>query len=389
MLQTGFMQELKQGEPRLKAWPILGIAFIQSILLLAHWFIYRTWISFCGQPGGMAAIALQAMLLLLGCSFVIAALLGFYFSNVLVTAFYKVAAIWLGFLNYFFLGACFTWLSWWTLELSRLDGNPARQRPLPGWIFLGLSIAVGFYGLLNARVVRIRRVSIHLTTLPASWRGRTALVISDLHLGHINGIRFSRRIAALAARLQPDAIFLPGDFFDGTKVAPEPLAAPFKKLSPPLGMYFSTGNHDEFGDTRQFLAALKHAGIRVLNNEKVVVDGLQIMGVPYHDTTFPIRLRTTLEALRIDRTIASILISHVPNRLPIVEEAGVSLQLSGHTHGGQLFPFTWLTRRVFGKFTYGLHPFGALQVYTSYGAGTWGPPMRVGTRPEVVLMTFE
>jgi hypothetical protein len=121
----------------------------------------------------------------------------------------------------------------------------------------------------------------------------------------------------------------------------------------------------------------------------VIVDGLQILGVRYHDTTFPIRMRPILESLRLDRNTASILLNHVPNRLPIVEEAGVSLQISGHTHGGQIAPFTWLTQRVFGKFTHGLHSFGSLLVYTSYGAGTWGPPMRVGTTPEVVLLQFE
>jgi hypothetical protein len=127
----------------------------------------------------------------------------------------------------------------------------------------------------------------------------------------------------------------------------------------------------------------------VLANEKVIVDGLTIVGVPYRDSTYPIRLRATLEALRLSPGQASILLNHVPNRLPIVEEAGISLQISGHTHGGQLFPFTWFTRRVFGKFTYGLQRFGALQVYTSSGAGTWGPPMRVGTHPEIVLLQFE
>jgi hypothetical protein len=126
----------------------------------------------------------------------------------------------------------------------------------------------------------------------------------------------------------------------------------------------------------------------VLNNERVVVDGLHILGIPYHDSNYPIRMRAALEAMRVPRGEASILLSHVPNRLPIVEQAGVSLQLSGHTHGGQIFPFTWVVRRAFGKFTYGLHRFGALQVYTSYGAGTWGPPMRVGTHPEMVLLTF-
>ena len=79
----------------------------------------------------------------------------------------------------------------------------------------------------------------------------------------------------------------------------------------------------------------------------------------------------------------------MPSRLPIVEQAGISLQLSGHTHSGQLFPFTWFTRYAFGRFIYGLQHFGSLQVYTSSGAGTWGPPMRVGTQSEIALLTFE
>jgi uncharacterized protein len=373
----------------LKAWPVLGIAFIEFFLVSAHWFLYFTWIAFCGHAGPVGTPALRVALLVLGCSFVVAALLGFYFSNWLVRAVYRVAAVWMGFFNFLFWGACMSWLAWWALELSRMDPDAARHRPAIAWFFLAIAFAVSVYGLLNAGWVRIRRVPVRMSNLPQSWRGRTALVASDLHLGHVNGAGFSRRIAAIATRLKPDIIFIPGDFFDGTRAAPERLAAPFKHVSPPLGTYFATGNHDEFGDTRRFLDALTGAGIRVLSNERVIVDGLQIIGVPYHDTTLPMRLRATLEALRIDPTSASILLSHVPNRLPIVEEAGVSLQLSGHTHGGQIVPFTWLTQRVFGKFTHGLNSFGALQVYTSYGAGTWGPPMRVGTTPEVVFFTFE
>jgi predicted MPP superfamily phosphohydrolase len=373
----------------LKAWPVLGIAFIEFFLLSAHWFLYSTWVAFCGQPDTVTGPALRLALLVLSFSFVFAALIGFYFSNWLVRAIYQAAAVWLGFLNFFFWGACATWLAWWALELSRMDPNATRHRPAIAWFFLAGAFGVGVYGLLNAGRVRVRRVPIHLSNLPPSWRGRRALVVSDLHLGHVNGAGLSRRIANFATQLKPDILFIPGDFFDGTKTDSDRLVAPFKQISPPLGMYFATGNHDEFGDARKFLAGLTDAGIRVLSNEKVNVDGLQVIGVPYHDTTFPIRMRATLETLRIDRTSASILLSHVPNRLPIAEEAGVSLQLSGHTHGGQIAPFTWLTQRVFGRFTYGLNSFSALQVYTSCGAGTWGPPMRVGTKPEVVLLTFE
>jgi uncharacterized protein len=383
------MQELNQGDPRLKAWPVLGIAFIQSILLFAHWLLYRTAISFCGNPGPATALFLRASLLTVSVSFVVATLVGFYFSNALVTGLYRAAAIWMGFLNFLFFGAVFCWLAWAALRMARFDSDPARLRPLLGFGVLGIAIAMAVYGMINAYAVRVRRIAVSLPNLPPSWRGRTAVVVSDLHLGHINALGFSRRIVSLITRLNPDVVFIAGDIFDGVKVDPERLAAPFKQLSPRFGVYFATGNHDEFGDTRSFLAALEGAGIRVLNNEKVLVDGLQIIGAPYHDTTLPIRFRASLESLHIDRSSASILINHVPNRLPIVEEAGISLQLSGHTHGGQFIPFTWLTHRIFGPFTYGLHRFGALQVYTSYGAGTWGPPMRVGTSPEVVLLTFE
>jgi uncharacterized protein len=373
----------------LKAWPVLGIALIQTFLLSAHWFLFFTWIAFCGDPGPVAGEVLRVSLLVLGFSFVAAALLGFYFSNWIVRATYRAAAVWLGFLNFFFWANCASWLVWEVLALSRMDPNAAKHRAAIAWAFMVVAILVGVWGMINARWVRVRRVPIRLANLPPSWRGRRAMMVSDLHLGHVNGAGFSQRIANFAAGLKPDILFISGDFFDGTKTDPERMAAPFNQISPPLGMFFATGNHDEFGDTRHFLAALAGAGIRVLTNEKAIVDGMQIVGVPYHDTTYPMRMRANLEGLGIDRSVASILLNHVPNRLPIVEEAGISLQLSGHTHGGQFFPFNWLTRRVFGKSTYGLNSFGALQVYTSYGAGTWGPPMRVGTRAEVVLLTFE
>lgn len=373
----------------MKAWPILAIVLIQAILSLAHWFIYHTLVVFCVYLSPMATQALQDILFLLAFSFIAAALLSFRFSNLLVTLIYKIAAVWLGFLNLFFMAACLSWLVWYALQLSGLHPDPTHARPLIASVLFALAVLAGIYGLLNARLIRIRRIPVHLANLPASWRGRTALLVSDLHLGHVNGLGFSRRIVALAAGLRPDIVFLPGDLFDGTKADPDRLVVPFKQLSPPFGIYFSTGNHDEFGNVAHYTAALTRAGIRVLSNEKADVDGLQILGIPYGDTTHLIQMRSTLESLHPDPARASILLNHAPNRLPLVEQAGVSLQLSGHTHGGQMFPFTWLTRRVFGKFTYGLQQFGALLVYTSSGVGTWGPPMRVGTHPEIVLLQFE
>jgi hypothetical protein len=389
MAQVPFVQELSEGDFLLKAWPFLGIFLIECILFLAHWFIYLTVVEFFLGMNSTTVLIVRSALFALSFSFVIAALLSFRFSYLPVQLFYKFAAVWMGFLNFFFFAAILCQLIWLSLHVAGVHFAPAPARPIIACICFGVAFAAGIFGLLNAYMVRVRRVDVRLANLPSAWIGRTALLISDLHLGHINSARFARRMVSLAASLQPDIIFVAGDFFDGSKVDAEALAAPFKALAPPLGTFFSTGNHDEFGDSRAYLHAIKDAGIRILSNEKVVVEGVQILGVPYHDTTFPMRLTSTLEALKIDRTTASILISHVPNRLPIVEQAGVSLQLSGHTHGGQFVPFTWLTQRVFGKFTHGLHAFGSLQVFTSYGAGTWGPPMRVGTTPEIILLKFD
>ncbi|MFZ1087265.1 MAG: metallophosphoesterase [Terracidiphilus sp.] len=369
----------------MKAWPLVGIALMQALLLAAHWFIYRTWIAFWPPLNPLAQALLREVVLLLAFSFMIAALLGFNHANRAVTLLYRLAAVWLGFLNFFFWAACLTRLTADTWTLLGLTVN----RPMLAAVLYCLAIVAGIYGLVNARFIRIRRIPVQLSGLPDLWRGRTALVISDLHLGHVNGPAFSRRITALAKRLDPDIVFIPGDLFDGGKADVAALVEPFRQLTPPLGSYFSTGNHDEFGDTALYAENLARVGIRVLANEKVSIDGIDIIGVSYGDSSYPIRLRATLDSLSLIPGGASILLNHVPNRLPIVEQAGISLQLSGHTHKGQLFPFTWFTRRIFGNFIYGLHRLGRLQVLTSSGAGTWGPPLRVGTSSEVVLLNFK
>jgi hypothetical protein len=372
----------------LKAWPVLGVVIIQVILLLAHWFLFHTCIAFFPSLDPSFAVGLRTALFVLACSFVAAALLNFRYSGFAVSVFYKLAAIWLGFANFFFLGAILSWLTWYAIRLFSAP-DAVRTRPAIAASYFALAVLASIYGLFNALRVRVRRVGVRLPNLPASWRGRRAVVVSDLHLGNINRAGFCRRVVRLAAGLQPDIVFIPGDLFDGTRGRLDRMLAPLRDLKPPFGIFFSTGNHEEFHNPGEYLAAIREAGIRVLAQERVDVDGLHVLGISYSDSTYPIRVRATLEELSPGTGTASILLNHAPVRLPIVEQAGISLQLSGHTHGGQIFPYTYLTQLIFGRFTHGLHRFGALQVYTSTGAGTWGPPMRVGSQPEIVVLEFE
>ena len=322
---------------------------------------------------------------MLSVSFVLASLLAWRSSHVVVRVLYTVSAVWLGTLSFCFLAASLCWSSY---GIARLLGLHPDRRELV-IVFFAIALLASLYGIVNAAWTRVRRVSVTLPNLPASWRGRVAALVTDTHLGHVRGFRFMRRIVTTLTRLRPDIVFIAGDMYDGTVARVRELAQPWARLAAPMGAFFVLGNHEQFSDSAKYLDAVEHSGVRVLNNEKVTVDGLQIVGVHYSDSTNDDHFRSVLRHVDVDRDRASILLTHAPDRLKIAEEEGFSLQLSGHTHGGQFFPFTWITSRMYGKFVYGLQRLGNLIVYVSYGAGTWGPPLRLGTTPEIVLIQFE
>jgi predicted MPP superfamily phosphohydrolase len=361
------------------------VAIVESILLFGHFAIYETWIELWGAPDPRTALWLRIVMGVLSISFVAASLVSFRYSNAAVRAFYRAAASWLGFMGLLFFASGVCWIAY---GIARLIGWRGEGRPIVAMLF-GAAILAGVYGIINAARTRVRRVPVKLVNLPEAWRGRTAVLVSDTHLGQVRSFGFARKIVAMVAQLRPDVVFIAGDLYDGVEVDLVGLANPWSELSVPLGVFFVAGNHEEFSNRAKYLDAVARAGIRVLNNEKVVVDGMQIVGVPYHATVDSEVFSSVLRSTDIDRNSPSILLSHAPHRLEIPENAGISLQLSGHTHYGQMIPFTWIVDRIFGPFAYGLHAFGNMLVYTSSGAGTWGPPMRVGTDPEIVLLRFE
>lgn len=367
----------------------LAVSLVQTFLCLAHWFMYGTWVIFWWPMSHASLLALQIWMTVLSFAFIPASLLSFRYSNMAVRLFYRGTALWMGLANFLFFAAWLAWLADMALRIGASPATRVADRPYIAGTLLGLSIATAVFGLINARMLRVRNIQVTLPRLPEAWRGRRALLISDVHLGHVNGRSFAERIAARAQELRPEVIFIAGDLFDGSKVDAIEMVTPLREMKAPLGVFFVSGNHEEYGGAAAFEEAVRTAGIRVLQNECVTVEGMRIVGVPYGPTVYAPQMQALLEELGLKEGPASILLNHVPNRLPIAEHAGVSLQLSGHTHGGgQMIPYNFITRRAFGEFMYGLHKLGAMQVYTSSGVGSWGPPMRVGTNPEIVLITF-
>jgi hypothetical protein len=352
---------------------------------LTHLFLYETWTF---SPKGTDihwTFWIKLALAFLSVSFVAASLLAFRYTNAALRLFYRAAAIWVGLLTFLVAGAAFSWIIFGITRLLGLDVNFHRTVEL----LFSAAMVAGLYGVFNANWTRITRATVRLANLPVAWRGRKAALISDVHLGHVRNGPFLRRIVAMTLKEEPDAIFIAGDLYDGTAIDARRAAEPLSELVAPHGVYFVAGNHEQFGDDSKYLRAIAAAGVRVLSNERVDVDGLQIVGVPYRSATHGGHFASVLRGIRLDHNRASILLTHAPDHPEVAEAAGVSLQLSGHTHLGQFIPWSWMARRVYRQFVYGLSRIGNMQVFTSSGAGTWGPPLRLGSNPEIVVLEFE
>jgi len=361
------------------------LAIFQTVLFAGHFLVLETWLVFWGAPTGGLRIAAAVGAFFLAMIFLAASLLSFRYWNSFTRTFYRVAASWLGVVNFLFFAAIGVWL---TVGIKSVGALSWHCKTIIA-VWYGIAFSAALWGMINASWTRINRITVRLPNLPESWRGRKAAMISDLHLGHVRGSEFARNLVATIRQLRPEIVFLAGDLYDGAFADLDELAGPLRSLNAPLGNYFVAGNHEEMRNAGEHLRAAQNAGLRLLNNEKVIIDGLQVVGVHYHDASHPDRLSKILENAKIDRAQPSVLVVHAPDQLAVAEQAGISLQLSGHTHRGQFFPWTWLAGRFYKQFVYGLQRFGEMLVYTSSGAGTWGPPLRFGSHPEIVLILFE
>jgi hypothetical protein len=354
---------------------------ILALLLAATWLATWTFARLERVPGH----AWMAVPLVLVAGFLPATMLSQRMRARWLTALNVASGISVGFLSYFVLAA---FASWAAVGVSRLAGIAVEGRIIAAWAY-GAAALVGLYALFSAYWVRVTRVTIRLPNLPPFWSGRKIALVSDIHLGNFRGRMFSRRVVSRLMSLSPECILVGGDMFDGVKIDVERAARPWSALSAPSGVYFVGGNHDDYGGRNSYFGALRRVGMRVLDNERADMHGLQLVGVHDRETHRPEVFRAILDKAGLDPSRASILLAHRPENLAVPEEAGISLQLSGHTHRGQFWPWTLVARRVHRDFAYGLNRFGRMIVFTSSGVGTWGPPFRLGTRSEVVLIRLE
>ncbi|EPD60837.1 metallophosphoesterase [Streptomyces sp. HGB0020] len=244
------------------------------------------------------------------------------------------------------------------------------------------TVGYGTYGVL--RGPRVKRVTVPLAKLPRAAHGYRIAVVSDIHLGPILGRSFTQKVVDTINSTRPDIVAVVGDLVDGSVQDLGPAAAPLTELEAPS--YFVTGNHEYFSGAEQWVEEVRRLGLRPLENARTELPWFDLAGVndvagesEGHGPDFGRALGDR------DTARACVLLAHQPVQIHDAVRHGVDLQLSGHTHGGQLWPGSLIAEAA-NPTVAGLERYGDTQLYVSRGAGAWGPPTRVGAPSDITVI---
>lgn len=268
--------------------------------------------------------------------------------------------------------------------------TPPRRLFLARAVAAGASLAataaVGYGTATTLRGPVVKRVTIPLAKLPRAAHGYRIAVVSDIHLGPILGRAHTHRVVAAVNSTHPDLVAIVGDLVDGTVADLGPAAEPLRALRSRHGAYFVTGNHEYYSGADQWVDHVRELGIHPLENARTELPGFDLAGV--NDITG----QTERAGPDYDRALSGrdtsrpvVLMAHQPVTIHDTVHFGVDLQLSGHTHGGQMWPFTYVAAAT-NPTVAGLQRYGDTQLYVTRGAGAWGPPVRLGAPPDITVV---
>jgi hypothetical protein len=263
------------------------------------------------------------------------------------------------------------------------------SKELAASVVVPVVVVIVLLGHVNALMPRIKTLALTIPKNGGRLRSLNVVVASDIHLGTIVCKERLERIIAKINALTPDLVLLPGDVVDEDlgPVIKQNLGETLRKIQSKYGVLAVTGNHEYIGGVEAACKYLVDHGIILLRDSSVkIADSVFVVGREDRAIgQFARKKRKSLDELMasVDKTLPIILMDHQPFKLDEAERCGVDLQLSGHTHHGQLWPFNFITSRIF-EVSWGYKKKGNARVYVSSGVGTWGPPVRTGNRPEIV-----
>ncbi len=326
--------------------------------------------------------------------FILGSVLERTFSSAFSEWVYRIGAFWLAFMLYFAIAAVL-------IDLVRITNYffhflptfSAIMKLRLGLIVVSLVSVIVIAGHINALWINVKEIPLTIHKKVSGASEIKILLASDIHLGALIGERREMRLLEIIREQKPDIVLLAGDLVDG-EIAPvlrKKLGRHIQEIKTPFGVYAITGNHEYIGGIDKTLPYLKSIHIRMLLDEVITLpNGIQLVGRNDISSGKGANARKSLANLTsgLDFSNPVIVMNHQPYDLQEAVDTKVDLHLSGHTHNGQLWPFNYLIKSIF-ELSWGYLQKGNTHFYVSSGYGTWGPPVRTGNRPEVVVFKLK
>jgi predicted MPP superfamily phosphohydrolase len=374
---------------------IIFFSIVIAIFTLLNLYIYSKGI--LAFPQGTAArLWFRGIFIFLAASYPLARFLERVWLSPVSDIFTWIGSFWLAAFFYFFLISL-------TIDLIRLVNLPfhflpemtrtLQFRQAAFWSVCGIVFVLIIAGFVNSLIPRIKELDLTIDKKAGDYKDLKIAFASDIHLGTVIGPRRANGFVNRINQLNADLILLGGDVVDEdlAPVIRNNLGDSLKKLSAPLGIYAITGNHEYIGGAEPACRYLTDHGIKMIRDSSIrISESFYLIGREDRDRPrFMGKPRKSMEEIMsgTDKSFPLILLDHQPFELDKKEELGIDLTLSGHTHHGQLWPLNYLTKAIY-EVSWGYKKRGNTHVYVSSGYGGWGPPVRIGNRPEIVLINL-
>lgn len=389
---------------------LITVLNLFGVLFLVHLIVYFFIAGTFNIQKRVTRVGVYVLLFFLSLSFVFSTLLLRWKENFVTESLYFIFSFWIGMLINLLLVIA---VVYFVIGVLRVFGKKLNRK-IVGILTIIFVFLFSVFGVWNAYNYKITEIEIEIRDLPDEWKGKKIVQLSDVHLGGNLDEGFFEDIVASVNELEPEIVVITGDLFDGSVGVIDSYLEILDKIDASEGVYFVTGNHEGYSGVEEIIEKLKTTKVNVLEDEIVDINGLQLIGISYSSLNEPgprnIK-KIIQENENFNKEKPSILLYHSPTSIdgygeenetnhsnmylsPNIDfsgalELGIDLQLSGHTHGGQIFPFNFVTNYIYDGYDYGLHEIDGFFIYTSSGTGFWGPPMRTYSRSEIVLFTLK
>ena len=365
------------------------IIFFSSFLgmfFLASYAVYKAFNNFNAFGSNTKNILLW-VLIIMPILIIITTVVSMKFYNPLNSIVYSVSMIWVPMLTYMFLGSVILTIFVIVLPNSQKYSDIYNMAV---YFTVTASILLTGYGVINAHKFVVRNIVIPKENeLSNVMQGKKIVLFADTHIGIVHKKNFLEKVANHINAQNPDIVLLAGDLVDGPKIDINSYLAPLKDINASTGVYYTPGNHEVYYGEQKPLYELTDSLVTGLRDKKLSFNGYDIIGLTYDAMEGKSAVIERLNKAGYNKNIPTILIIHEPKNNDVLQDAGVNLIVSGHTHGGQFWPYTIFVKKIFGKYYSGLNMNGNSASVTTVGIGTWGPAVRIGTKPEIISITFE